>query len=662
MAENVDHPVRIDLIEFKLHIHLKDKMALSLHFNSPSRKFYLSLISLVVIEMKKRGKVVPISLEEHLGLLALLNETVGGSAGSSEKENLLPRIYRKWKHALPHLEEAPLFKVLGRKKEYEGMNGKTYQFTETEKDLWANLFAYIGSEENVRLKFAIDKIGGNLDDIVITYGDLRNEEAWESFLAGLQGEEEKPEVAPDKPVPEEPRFQAPQVEESPTPRPNRYRRAAWMAVIPLVLGTVTLGIWKTYSKPAPIAVASIEKMAYPLPDKPSIAVLPFDNLSGDPQQEFFSDGLTEEIITTLSKSPYLFVIARHSSSIYKGKSVTVKQVAEELGVRYVLEGSVRRSEGRVRITAQLLDALQGHHLWAERYDRDLRDTFAWQDEIALTVMKKLHVKMEAGDRAQETGRGTWNLEAYLKTMEARGHILRYTKEDNAKARKLFEEVVALDPNYTKPYLGLAISHAAEVWLGTSKSPQESLKQAIEMANKALALDGSDGIAYSCLAYLMAMTRQYEKSVAYAEKSLALNPNCYMVLMNSGCALLYADRTDEAIPLLLKEQRLNPYAPALSPMILCWAYRMAGQYDQALEQAKKAVERDRKHADRAYGPQVALAGAYMLAGQEAEGRSAAAEVLKISPKFSLDQYARTLPFKNRSKVDIEISALRRAGLR
>jgi len=391
-------------------------------------------------------------------------------------------------------------------------------------------------------------------------------------------------------------------------------------------------------------------------------VLPFDNLSGDPQQDFFSDGLTEEIITTLSKSPYLFVIARHSSSIYKGKSVTVKQVAEELGVRFVLEGSIRRSGDKLRITAQLVDAVQGNHLWAERYDRDIQDMFSWQDEIALTIMKKLHVKLEPRDRAQETGRGTGNLEAYLKTMEAQGHILRYTKEDNAQARRLFEEAVAIDPNYTKPYLGLAVCHAAEVWLGTSKSPQDSLKQAIEMANKALALDGSDGIVYSCLAYLMAMTRQYEKSVAYAEKALALNPNSYMVLMNAGSALLYADRPDEAISLLLREERLNPFAPALSPMILCWAYRMAGQYDKALEQAKKAVERDKKQTERAYGPQVALAGAYMLARQEAEGRAAAEEVLKINPGFSLDQYARTLPFKNRSKVDIEIAALRQAGLR
>ncbi len=297
------------------------------------------------------------------------------------------------------------------------------------------------------------------------------------------------------------------MEGSPTTRLNRFRRLAWVAVIPVVLAVVSWAIWKTVSQPAPLQVASIQRMAYPLPVKPSIAVLPFDNLSGDPRQEFFSDGLTEEIITTLSKSPYLFVIARHSSSIYKGKSVTLKQVAEELGVRYVLEESIRLSGEKVRITAQLVDAIKGNHLWADRFDRDLKDIFAWQDEIACTIMKKLHVKLESGDRADEGGRGTGNVEAYLKTMEARGHLIRYTKGNNAKARRLYEEALALDPYYTRPYSGLAACHAAdEVWLGTSKSPQKSLKKAIEMANKGLALDASDPVINSMLAYLMAMIR------------------------------------------------------------------------------------------------------------------------------------------------------------
>ena len=216
-------------------------------------------------------------------MLALLNETVGGSAGSSEKENLLPRIYRKWKHALPNLEEAPLFKVLGGKKEYDGVNGKAYLFTEPEKDLWANLFAYIGSEENVRLKFAIDKIGGNLDDIVVTYGDSINEAAWESFLAGLQGEEEKPEAEPDTPVLEESGFKRPRWRKA--RHPGQTGIVGWRGWPPSrwFWQWSRWAIWKTVSKPAPLPVASIERMAYPLPDKPSIAVLPFDEPERGPQ-------------------------------------------------------------------------------------------------------------------------------------------------------------------------------------------------------------------------------------------------------------------------------------------------------------------------------------------------------------------------------------------
>jgi hypothetical protein len=196
MAAQSANPVEIDLNEFKLHADLRGKSALTLHFNTPSRRFYLSLITLVVMEMKKRDKIVPIPLAEHWDLLALLNETVGGAAGSSEKQNLPPRIYRKWKHALTNLEEAPLFKVLGRKQEYDGLNGKSYAVTETEKDLWANLFQYIGSGENIRVKFALDKIGADLDDVVITYGDLLGPAAWESFLSCLRRKDNNPAAEP----------------------------------------------------------------------------------------------------------------------------------------------------------------------------------------------------------------------------------------------------------------------------------------------------------------------------------------------------------------------------------------------------------------------------------------------------------------------------------
>src|SRR5512139_1892144 len=195
MVENSRPSTQIDLNEFKLHLHLRGGPQFTLHFNSPSRSFYLSVIALVVNEMKKLGKIKSIPLQEHLDLLSLLNESVGGAAGSSDKENLLPRIYRKWKNALPNLEEAPLFKVLGKKKEEEEEAiGKVYSFTDAEKDGWANLFEYVGSEENVRLKFAIDKIGVSLEESSIVFGDFLNAEAWEQFVSSLKnGKQEEQE-------------------------------------------------------------------------------------------------------------------------------------------------------------------------------------------------------------------------------------------------------------------------------------------------------------------------------------------------------------------------------------------------------------------------------------------------------------------------------------
>ena len=199
-------------------------------------------------------------------------------------------------------------------------------------------------------------------------------------------------------------------------------------------------------------------MAFPLPDKPSIAVLPFVNMSRDPKQEYFSDGITEEIITALSKVPNLFVIARNSTFTYKGKPVKVKQVSEELGVRYVLEGSVQKSGDRVRITAQLIDALTGHHLWAERYDRDLKDIFALQDEITMKVITALQVELTAGEMAGVIAKGTKNIDAFIKYLQAYELMQRGNKERNAQAKKILEEAVALDPEYPRLYMGLAMTH------------------------------------------------------------------------------------------------------------------------------------------------------------------------------------------------------------
>ncbi|HUL37606.1 MAG TPA: hypothetical protein VLW47_07965, partial [Thermodesulfobacteriota bacterium] len=390
MVQSSRPSLQIDLNEFKLHLHLKGRTQLTLHFDSPSRSFYLSVIALVVYEMKKVGRIKSIPLQEHLDLLALLNESIGGAAGSSEKENLLHRIYRKWKDALPNLEEAPLFKVLGRKKEEgDGSIGKVYSFPDAEKDEWANLFEYLGSNENVRLKFAIDKIGVGLNEASIIFGDFRNGEAWDQFIASLKKgekeekeEKEEPIPAEETVVPEPPVVPFPAHQEPKISWLSRYR---WVMLV-VVIGIVAVGIWRIFLSPAPVEVASVDRMRYPLPDRPSIAVLPFANMSEDPKQEFLCDGMTEAIITALSRIPNMFVISRNSTFIYKGKPVKVKQVSEELGVRYVLEGSLQRSGDRVRITAQLIDALTGHHLWAGRYDRNLEDLFALQDEVTLKIL------------------------------------------------------------------------------------------------------------------------------------------------------------------------------------------------------------------------------------------------------------------------------------
>jgi len=284
MEEKTKQTIKIDLNQFKLHVYLKQKKELTLHFDSPSRKFYLSVIAFVVNEMKRAGKITSIPLEGHHDLLALLNETVGGSAGSSEKEILLPRIYRKWKDALPDLENGPLFKVIGKKKELENGVGKTYRFTEGEKDSWANLFEYRGSQENVRLRFSIDKLGASLDDIVISYEEYQNAEAWQRFISSLRQKGEGKPKPPD-PVPKE--------LETPLPLARKQKIALrgqwqWAALaVAIVLVIVVSVIWRAYFYTSPDKIASVERMAFPLPDKPSIAVLPFDNMTEDPNQEIF---------------------------------------------------------------------------------------------------------------------------------------------------------------------------------------------------------------------------------------------------------------------------------------------------------------------------------------------------------------------------------------
>jgi adenylate cyclase len=441
-----------------------------------------------------------------------------------------------------------------------------------------------------------------------------------------------------------------------TPWQGQRRWAVFVALIVIVAAVATLVTWKLYLKPPPNNKASVEKMAFPLPDKPSIAVLPFINMSGDPRHEFLSDGITEEIITALSKSRDLFVIARNSTFTYKGKSVTVKQVSEELGVRYVLEGSIRCEENRVRIAVRFIDALTGYHLWAERYDRDMKQILALQEEIALKILTALH-KLQRDD-ARIMGRRVKNLDAYLKAMEGRERFHRQTIEDNALARKLLEEAIVLDPDYGRAYILLAATYNMDVWNETTKSPRESLGKAIKLTQKAIALDPYDGRARAFVAMLYAMIRRWDKGLPEVEQALTLEPDSPDVLLNVANFLMYVDKHEEAIPLMQKAIRLNPFAHAVHFYNLSTAYSMAGRYEEAIEMAKRGIQRAPGN-----GPSfIALTVALSMAGRNDEARTAAQEVLKIYPKFSLERYAKRLPYKDQSHIDCTIDALRKAGLK
>jgi len=353
------------------------------------------------------------------------------------------------------------------------------------------------------------------------------------------------------------------------PAQKRLSKAA-LAIIAVVViaGAVTLYQFVLRSSPSKTEVASKEKMAFPLPDVPSIAVLPFANMSGDPKQEFLCDGMTEAIITALSKVPRLFVIARNSTFTYKGKPVKVKQVSEELGVRYVLEGSFQRSGDRVRITAQLIDALTGNHLWAERYDRDLKDIFALQDEITIKILNGVRVKLTMGGEvsmsqkyAEKYYRGKQGLDCYLKLMEASGYIQRFNIQDTNLARRMVEEAIAMCPEAPLGYVYLGWVYQNDYWLGNTKSPQETLEKAIELAQKALAMDDSLAGPHGLLCSLYTAKREYDKAIAEGERGVALNPGGTSELLNYAASLCYAGRPEEAIQLFQKAIRLNPFNPA-----------------------------------------------------------------------------------------------------
>jgi adenylate cyclase len=399
---------------------------------------------------------------------------------------------------------------------------------------------------------------------------------------------------------------------------------------------------------------------FELPEGPSIAVLPFVNMSDDPKQEYFSDGLTENIITGLSCDGRLLVIARNSTFSYKGKSVKVQEIARELGAQYVVEGSVQKTKDRVRITAQLIDANTGHHVWADRYDRDLQDIFALQDEITMKIMHAVGMKIVAEEQyyGKEFLPPSGSLEVFMKLLKGREYILRMNREGNTLARQEVQEAITLDPQYSILYSLLAWTHIADLLFQSSESSENSLDQASKNIQKALALDDEDFFAHIALSQLYLFRKDHDKAIVAAERAIALNPNGADAYSQLGWLLILSGRAEEGIKLIEKAMRLNPIPPTRYLNRLGYAYRSLGRHEDAIEVHEKALSRSPNNLFF----HVFLAAAYRAAGREEEARHHAEEVLRLDPTFSLEKYAEIHAMRDRAEAERYIADLRKAGLK
>ncbi len=397
--------------------------------------------------------------------------------------------------------------------------------------------------------------------------------------------------------------------------------------------------------------------ALPLPDKPSIAVLSFTNMSDDPEQEHFADGMSEEIITALSKIGKLFVIARNSTFTYKGEAVDVKRVGREQGVRYVLEGSVRRGGDRLRITAQLIDVATGHHLWAERYDRESSDLFALQDEITREVASALQIELTEGEQARLWASCTKNFDAWELVIQANHLIHRHHREDTHEARRLLEQALRLDENYAMAWEMFGITH----WMdaineGWSDSRETSLSRALEAIDRALEIDPSSPDTLSSLSLVKLTSGNHDEALALSEKAVALAPNHANNMAVAGVISVYCGKPQEALKLVRKAMRLSPVYPIWYLYPLTRAYWFMGETDQALAAARSAIERDAEISISHLLHAIVLTDA----GRDAEAQRAAAEVLRLEPKFSVKAWAARRGTPTELSIR-EAEALRKTGL-
>jgi TolB-like protein/tetratricopeptide (TPR) repeat protein len=407
----------------------------------------------------------------------------------------------------------------------------------------------------------------------------------------------------------------------------------------------------------PPADARTERPTLPLPDRPAIAVLPFVNMSGDPEQEYFSDGISEDIIAALSKLRWFFVIARNSSYIYKGP-VLIRQVARELGVRYVVEGSVRKAAGRVRITAQLNDAATGNQIWSERYDRDLADVFAVQDEITAAVVASIEPQLYAAENVRARRKAPGSLDAWELVMRALSHYWRVTREDSATAHDLLEQAVAIDPHYGQALGLLAASHAFSAYMGWTDMAA-SFARAEEAAIAAVRADSDDPWAQHALGCVHGLARRLDDALAQFELAVSLNPNFAVAHGYRGVVLALCGRYEEALAAADHALRLSPRDPfsAIYCGIAASAHFGARNYAEAMRLARDAI-RQRGDFVSAHRCLTTAAG---MSGAEEVAAAALAELRRVQPNVSLAWLATHMLIRDPAEMEHYLEGFRRAGL-
>jgi len=396
------------------------------------------------------------------------------------------------------------------------------------------------------------------------------------------------------------------------------------------------------------------------PAKPSIAVLPFLNMSGDVDQEYFSDGITEDIITALSKFRWFFVIARNSSFTYKGKTIEVKQMAEDLGVRYVLEGSVRKAGKRVRITAQLIDAPTSYHVWAERYDRDIEDIFAVQDEITHNIVRSVGPEFLSAEMKRAQRKDVRNLDVWDYIMRASSHHGRYTKKDATEAQRLLRKAIELDPMSPEAFCLLAFTHLMQVQFGWSESTAKSIKEAEKAAQSAVAIDDRDAWAHTALGLVDLISKRYDDAVCRLEKAIDLNPNLANAYGALGQALALAGEYEAAVTHINKAIRLSPH----DPFVVYWFGHLGvaafadERYEDACYWGRKAIQQNPKFPG---GHRLVAASCGQL-GRTQEAANELKELLLLMPGMAADDVRKQVPFKRSSDMERYIDGLRKAGLK